>query len=220
MSSDLVKNVTFVIKQFVKEEKMFTLLDISREVQKVANTIISHTEIREYSKPIVEDVLLSSADWFTSENVTLETANGKVSAVLYFPEWEDPETYVAATKNKCITKTQPQPVYKTVAQPAPAPVTVNQSSSLPACTANARWWVFAKVRSDGKIEIPHKAIVEAGLDGGAIDVVVHPNSISIVAGYTKLANGVRVGTQALAQANLTGKQIVICAFSDKVVLCS
>jgi hypothetical protein len=216
MSSEIVKHVTFVIRKFLKEEKMFTLLDISREVQKVASAILSHTEIREYSKPIVEDVLLSSADWFTSETVTLDSANGKVSAVLYFPEWEDPADYVSAVNAKCSAKPQsPTPVYKTVS----AQTTTSQST-LPSCTATARWWAFAKVRSDGKIEIPQKALVEAGLDGGVIDVVIHPNSISIVEGSSKLANGVRVGTQSLAQANLTGKQIVVCSFPNKVVLCS
>lgn len=214
MSAITVKEITFVLKNFVSEERMFTLLDISREMQK-NNCPLSHSEIRQYAKPIVDDVLLTAADWYTSETITIPTPLGKVDAILYRPEWEEADDYVAALtpKAKPVATAPAAPTVKS----APAPVQV--SGTLPSCAANAKLCVALKYRSDGRVEIPQAAIAAASL-AGMVSVVLHPNSISIVDGSDKNAEGVRLTLSDLAKANLSGKQLFACAFSDKVVICS
>lgn len=232
MSSTLVKQITFVLKKFLKEEKSFTLLDLSRELQKSSSVSLTHTELREYTKPILDDLILPIADWYAAEAVKINTVHGVVEAVVYHPEWEDVQDYVVATEAKLKIPAQTTnyvqtglsqklPTSITTANSGPVQIhTVNAKTTQPACCANARWCAQVKVRSDGKLEIPQKAISASGIDSGYVDIIVHPNSISIVDGVKKSSLSLRIGVSDLASANLSGKQLYVCSFNGKVIVCA
>lgn len=215
MSATLVKEITFILKTFISEERMFTLVDVSREIQKNGSQL-PHSAIRELAKPIADDVLLTAADWYTSETIQIPTPQGVVSAILYRPEWEDSEEYVAALKPKLAKAAAPvlAPAAP-VAASAPAQVT----GQVPSCAANAKLCVALKYRADGRVEIPQAALTTAELTD-LVSIINHPNSISIVDGDEKGAIGVRLTLKDLAASNLTGKQLFACAFGDKVVICA
>ena len=209
MTATLVKEITFVLKTFIGEERMFTLVDVSREIQKNGSQL-PHSTIREYAKPIADDVLLTAADWYTSETIHIPTPQGVVSAILYRPEWEDGEEYIAALKPKLAKAAPAAPVV------ASAPV---QAGQVPSCAANAKLCIALKYRSDGRVEIPQAALSAADLTD-FVAVIHHPNSISLIDGDYKSAVGVRLTLKDLAASNLSGKQLFACAFSDKVVICA
>jgi hypothetical protein len=94
---------------------------------------------------------------------------------------------------------------------------------------NSRAAAKIKVRADGALEISKLVLEEAGLElGEAVDIVNHPNSITIVAagyggyydgGDRLVTEGMRISRTTLAKSHLDkSKNLTIAAFNGKVVI--
>lgn len=215
--SEFIDIVTKTIQNFIFNEELFTILDISEEVKK--KYAVSHQDVRVIAKPILDNIVVKCDDLcYDSAQIDVDTPNGRAVAVLYLPNWEDASSYTkrsqkASTPNGCCTSpgtcNKPQ-----------QPVQPQQTTTTaPACIANADWSKVVTPRSDGKVAIPAEAFRQAGIQQ-RVSITVHPNSISLTDGNELSSRELRISTQDLQRANLFNKPVYICVFKGKIVVCS
>lgn len=201
----LIVRIIKALDSLTANDTLFTMLDLSNAVKIDGGPFVKHDEVRDLAKPLI-------TAYYSHYNVTpiqVQTTNGVTTANLYFPVGSTPSEYKnrsqVAAAPKVTSTPAPAPVQVAVAPVAPAPVVAKPT--VPAYVANSRGCKDATVRLDGKIEIPYELLVTAGLDGVDVEVVNHPNSISIVpatlASASRFANpGFRLSKKTLAASNL------------------
>lgn len=217
-TQSLITRIIKALDSLTANDTLFTMLDLSNAVKVDGGPFVKHDEVRDLAKPLI-------TAYYSHYNVTpiqVQTTNGVTTANLYFPVGSTPSEY----KNRSQVAAAPKvtstasPVQVAVSPVAPAPVVAKPT--VPAYVANSRGCKDATVRLDGKIEIPYELLVTAGLDGTLVDVVNHPNSISIVPATTgtRYANaGFRLSKKTLAASNFDiVSHFTICAFTDKVLI--
>lgn len=215
--SEFIDIVTKTIQNFIFNEELFTILDISEEVKK--KYAVSHQDVRIIAKPILDNIIVKCDDLsYDSAQIDVDTPNGIAVAVLYLPNWEDATKYQkrsqkASTPNACCASPSS---CNTPQQPVQAQ---QSTTTAPACIANADWSKMVTPRSDGKVAIPAEALRVAGLVNN-VDVTLHPNSISIEAGSQRSTSELRLSTKDLVSSNLLDKPVYICVFKGKIVVCS
>lgn len=215
--TDLNTRVATTINDFINKSESFTILDISNTVNAQANPFANeaqakHYEVRTIAKPILDVLVVGRGYEATSIGVVLIDGT-QATAMLYHSENVDPNTYVK--KAQSVLKTAVVPSSNKSATPVQ-----KKAAAVPAHATNARATLRVKVRADGALEVPALLLVEAQLVQNDVDVVNHPNSVSVVLGNDRVATaGFRVSAKTLAESNLRGlPEVWVSAFSDKIVI--
>lgn len=161
--------------------------------------------------------------------ITVNTPKGIDVTDLYTPYHISPDDYVdvsqVASKPKFnMNQIQNHPT----AQPIPVPANIKvvhssySSQSVPDVAKRANDYKLVKPRSDGAVNVPKFLFEEAGfIDGDGVDIVNHPNSISIVRGSVRSLSDdgdFRISKTALENSNIFNESVFVCAFSDKIVI--
>lgn len=212
--SEFIDIVTKTIQNFIFNEELFTILDVSEEVKK--KYAVSHQDVRIIAKPILDNIIVKCDDLcYDSTQIDVDTPTGKAVAVLYMPNWEDATKYQkrsqkATVPNASCAASQPITV---------APQPVQTQTTAPACVANADWYKVVTPRTDGKVAIPAEALRVAGIVNN-VDITTHPNSISIENGQQRSTSELRLSKQELIGSNLFNKPVYVCVFKGKIVVCS
>lgn len=214
--TQLVARITEVITNFIQNEEQFTILDVSNAVKQDGNEFVKHMEVRDLAKPILK-VLIETGLPYEAREIDVNTKNGVEKAVLYTPFHIKTEEYVKT--NQIAIK--PPVVYSAPAAAPATPKVQKSNSNVPKFVANADDYVVVKVRKDGAIEIPTSLFAVAGLDlVSDVDIINHPNSISIVEGTQKvMRSGLRISATCLNASNISNvSQVYVAAFKDKIVI--
>jgi len=244
---DLYNRIETAIKSFLKDGTPFTLLDISNSVKQDGEGFVRHRDCRDIAIQVLHD-LKDDVDLldYTYSSILVTTPRGQEYANLYHPEDYDVDDYTntnqkALKPSQITTQKVSAPVQSVnssntssisaisqiIAQKMFAPVqSVNPTNPSPIfkttsqLQTNAHEYKLKKLRLDGAIEIPKALLVESGLLGDFVDIINHPNSISIVKGDSKLARpGMRIYKSTLAMSNLEDDDLIeAAAFANKIVL--
>jgi len=222
---NLTDRVEQAIVSFLEKGDAFTLLDISNSVKNDGNGFVRHRDCREEAISILhrleDDEDENIADYMCT-SIMVTTPRGQEYASLYHREDFDPDDYV----NKCQVALKPSQIQTQTIKPVTPVPSTNPTNPSPIFNTstfktNAHVYKLLKpMRKDGSIEIPKSLLVESGLLNKVIDIVNHPNSISLVPGQSRIAiSGMRISKTSLAKSNLESDDIIEAAsFTDKIVL--
>lgn len=220
--SNLVSRVTKVIESFLKNDDMFTLLDVSEAVKADGEGFVRHGEVREVARPILRAFM--DAFWYTSTEIEVQTSGGPAMADLFHPESLNPDDYVARTK--VATAPAAIPVCSgpcSCNKPIVPPVAVPKVVATSNLASHSHLTVEVDYRLDGSIQIPRSVLKAAGIEVfDDVEIVNHPNSIgiSLTSNANRIVNeNFRISKSSLAESNLVGHQhLLISAFSNKLVI--
>lgn len=215
--SDLLTRVTDVIRNKISNQEMFTLLDVSNAVKNDGGDFYSHSQIHDVAIPIL-DSLYPSFNYDVSV-IDVQLKHGAPArANCYHPMGSDPNNYTNRNQEALKPSACSTPTKTTLQKVVPVVVKPTVSSAV----TNAHATRVARPRkSDGCIQVSINLLVACGFaEGNMVDVVIHPNSISVIPGTDKMiTRNFRIGSTALNQAGLGGSPVNLCAFNDKLVIC-
>jgi hypothetical protein len=214
----LEDRIKTVISDFVDAGTPFTILDISNTVKQDGNGFIRHRDIRPIAVSMILNNEIPGIEDYMSSQIQVDTPKGIAYATLYHLEDSDPIDYV----NRQQIALKPSDVNAPVQTPSPIfvqkPVVNNLQS-------NAHIYKAVPVRKhDGAVQIPHEIMIESGITPGLrVDVITHPNSISIVPATGTstrfMHKNFRISHQMLNSSNIGNSDTVnIAVFSNKIVI--
>jgi len=197
-----------VYREYFKNRGMFTLLDITNKVNSEFGVCYRHSQVREIAREYVEESFVKNGVYVVT-SIIVNTPKGKAAANLYHPLGTNPNDYVNVSQ---VVVDQGTSVPATQAAPAP-PAAVSVARDSNAIPVNTR-------DSDGALTIPKAVLVKAGLVCDTVDVINHPNSITIQLGTLREVNDdFRVSYTTLAASNLDDKfTLYLSVYTDKIVI--
>lgn len=201
-----IDRVTKAISYFVKNSEPFTLLDLTEKIKLDGDGWISHSVVRDISKPLVDSMIENGllGNYVVSE-IYVNTLKGSAIANLYHPISFDSDDY---TKRSQVatpppTQTNDDALFEDEDDDVEDALVTDDvedevdfdddalfeddeededvtdaymNTKLPGAHS-----IFeVKPRNyDGKIEIPKSALKESGLLGVPVHITLHPNSMTI-----------------------------------------
>jgi hypothetical protein len=219
--TNLIQRISKILDQFMANDTQFTILDVSNAIKADGEDFVRHSEVKTTVKPIL-DIIMKHNSVYEIHQIEVKTPYGPAVADLYTPYHISPDNYTnvsqVASKPKNVNVI-PSPI----AVPANIVAQSSFSSSIvPDVAKRAIKYKLVKPRSDGAITVPKVLLDSIGIMGTynlCVNVVNHPNSISIVLGTDKtVKDEFRISKSMLANSNISDVPVFVCAFQDKIVI--
>ena len=199
-----IDRVTKAISYFVKNSEPFTLLDLTEKIKLDGDGWISHSVVRDISKPLVDSMIENGllGNYVVSE-IYVNTLKGSAIANLYHPISFDSDDYTkrsqvatppTQTNDDMLSDDSDEVEDELFEDDSDEDDEVDLDEALfeddegsdvtDAYMNNklpgAHSIFEVKPRNyDGKIEIPKSALKESGLLGVPVHITLHPNSMTI-----------------------------------------